>query len=363
MLKVSQTARQTVFASVPSASAWLTVRPPRAARTWSFATLSAYASPNCARIRSQNAVSRTAPGYPATRARGALVVASRQDGCSPARSPVRPQPLDGSSAPTRAWFTAAFAEPTPAQVQAWAAIGKGENALVVAPTGSGKTLAAFLWAIDKLINEPVPQDRMLRCRVLYISPLKALAVDIERNLRSPLTGVGHAARRLGTDISEIRVGVRTGDTAADERRKLSGKPPDILITTPESLFLLLTSKAREGLRGVETVIIDEVHALAGNKRGAHLALSMERLDALRRAPAGQAAARGPVQRIGLSATVRPPEEVAAFLGGSRPVTIAAPPSDKRIEVTIVVPVEDMADLELARAPDTGAAGPAGRIGR
>ena len=168
--------------------------------------------------------------------------------------------------------------------------------------------------------------------------------------------------------------MRTGDTAADERRKLSGKPPDILITTPESLFLLLTSKARDGLRGVETVIIDEVHALAGNKRGAHLALSMERLDALRRAPggrepAGQAPAgpespagpeapRGPVQRIGLSATVRPPEEVAAFLGGSRPVTIAAPPSDKRVELTIVVPVEDMADLELARAPDAGPGGPA-----
>ena len=133
----------------------------------------------------------------------------------PARSPVRTQPLDGFSAPTRAWFAAAFAEPTPAQSQAWAAIGKGENALVVAPTGSGKTLAAFLWAIDKLINEPVPQDPLLRCRVLYISPLKALAVDIERNLRSPLTGVGHAARRLGADISEILVGVRTGDTTAD----------------------------------------------------------------------------------------------------------------------------------------------------
>jgi ATP-dependent Lhr-like helicase len=287
----------------------------------------------------------------------------------PARSAVRTQPLDGFSAPTRAWFTASFAEPTPAQAQAWAAIGKGENALVVAPTGSGKTLAAFLWAIDKLANEPVPQDPLLRCRVLYISPLKALAVDIERNLRSPLTGVGHAARRLGADISEIRVGVRTGDTAADERRKLSAKPPDILITTPESLFLLLTSKAREGLRGVDTVIIDEVHALAGNKRGAHLALSMERLDALRRAPAGQPPAgqaqagreapRGPVQRIGLSATVRPPEEVAAFLGGSRPVTIAAPPSDKRIELTIVVPVEDMADLELARPPDAPATGPDG----
>jgi len=192
----------------------------------------------------------------------------------PAMSPASTQSLDGFSEPTRAWFTAAFAEPTQAQAQAWAAIGNGDNTLVVAPTGSGKTLAAFLWAIDKLANEPPPPDPRLRCRVLYISPLKALAVDIERNLRSPLTGVGHAASRLGLDISDIRVGVRTGDTAADERRKLAGKPPDILITTPESLFLLLTSKARDGLRGGEPVIVDEVHALAGDKRGAHLALSL-----------------------------------------------------------------------------------------
>ena len=294
----------------------------------------------------------------------------------PAMSPARTQPMDGFSAPTRAWFSAAFAEPTPAQVQAWAAIGQGDNALVVAPTGSGKTLAAFLWAIDKLATGPVPEDPLLRCRVLYISPLKALAVDIERNLRSPLTGVGHAAHRLGLGINEIRVGVRSGDTAADERRKLAGKPPDILITTPESLFLLLTSKAREGLRGVETVIVDEVHALAGSKRGAHLALSLERLDALRGVRAGPEAASGragtdgppgagpraPVQRIGLSATVRPPEEVAGFLGGSRPVTIAAPPSEKRIELKIVVPVEDMSDLEQARAPDTGTGGPGGPAG-
>ena len=306
----------------------------------------------------------------------------------PAMSPARTQPMDGFSAPTRAWFSAAFAEPTPAQVQAWAAIGQGNNALVVAPTGSGKTLAAFLWAIDKLATGPVPEDPLLRCRVLYISPLKALAVDIERNLRSPLTGVGHAAHRLGLSINEIRVGVRSGDTAADERRKLAGKPPDILITTPESLFLLLTSKAREGLRGVETVIVDEVHALAGSKRGAHLALSLERLDALRGVRAGPEAASGragpdgppggsgsgsgsggfgagpraPVQRIGLSATVRPPEEVAGFLGGSRPVTIAAPPSEKRIELKIVVPVEDMSDLEQARAPDTGTGVPAGPDG-
>jgi ATP-dependent Lhr-like helicase len=265
------------------------------------------------------------------------------------RAPVMSPALDGFSEATRAWFAAAFAEPTQAQAQAWTSIGRGENALVIAPTGSGKTLAAFLWAIDKLATEPVPADPRQRCRVLYISPLKALAVDVERNLRSPLTGVGHAARRLGLPEPDIRVGVRTGDTAADERRKLSGKPPDILITTPESLFLLLTSAAREALRSVETVIVDEVHALAGGKRGAHLALSLERLDALRAAAAGEADGRkpGPAQRIGLSATVRPAEEVASFLAGARPVTIVQPPSEKRIELQIVVPVEDMSDLETA----------------
>jgi ATP-dependent helicase Lhr and Lhr-like helicase len=250
------------------------------------------------------------------------------------------------SEPTASWFRAAFAEPTTAQAQAWKAIGKGENTLVIAPTGSGKTLAAFLWAIDKLASEPQPADAARRCRVLYISPLKALAVDIERNLRSPLAGVSQAMRRLGLAEPQIRVGVRTGDTASDERRQLVSKPPDILITTPESLFLLLTSRAREGLRGVETVIIDEVHALAGGKRGAHLALSLERLDALRAADQETPSAQriGPAQRIGLSATVRPPEEVASFLGGALPVTIAAPPSEKRLDLSIVVPVEDMSDL-------------------
>ena len=261
--------------------------------------------------------------------------------------------LAGFSEPTASWFRAAFADPTAAQAQAWKAIGNKENALVVAPTGSGKTLAAFLWAIDKLAAEPTPADPAQRCRVLYISPLKALAVDIERNLRSPLAGVGQAMRRLGLPEPQIRVGVRTGDTAADERRQLASKPPDILITTPESLFLLLTSRAREGLRGIETVIIDEVHALAGGKRGAHLALSLERLDALRED--GKAT---PAQRIGLSATVRPHAEVASFLGGALPVTIAAPPSDKRFELTIVVPVEDMSDLGSDGArPAAGPQGP------
>ena len=174
--------------------------------------------------------------------------------------------------------------------------------------------------------------------MLYVSPLKALAVDIERNLRAPLTGIGHAAHRLGLDEPDIKVAVRTGDTAAEERRKLAVKPPDILITTPESLFLLLTSQARETLRGVETVIVDEVHAVAGNKRGAHLALSLERLDALRGVDAA-------AQRVGLSATVRPVEEVATFLGGTRAVTVVQPPSPKRIELQVVVPVEDMTELD------------------
>ncbi len=261
--------------------------------------------------------------------------------------------LAGFSEPTASWFRAAFAQPTTAQAGAWEAIGRGEHALVIAPTGSGKTLAAFLWAIDKLAAEPTPAQAAERCRVLYISPLKALAVDIERNLRSPLAGVSQAMRRLGLAEPEIRVGVRTGDTAADERRQLASKPPDILITTPESLFLLLTSRAREGLRGVRTVIIDEVHALAGGKRGAHLALSLERLDALR----GDQAA--PAQRIGLSATVRPAEEVASFLGGGAPVTIVAPESSKRLDLRIVVPVEDMSDLETAAgARDRHLVGPA-----
>ena len=254
--------------------------------------------------------------------------------------------LTGFSEATKAWFSAAFAEPTAAQAQAWRSIGAGDHTLVIAPTGSGKTLAAFLWAIDKLATEPVPANPRHRCRVLYISPMKALAVDVERNLRSPLTGVRGAARRLGLPEPDITVGVRTGDTAADERRKMSTKPPDILITTPESLFLLLTSQARESLRGVQTVIVDEVHALAGGKRGAHLALSLERLDALR-------SAAQPAQRIGLSATVRPPEEVATFLGGALPVSIVAPPSDKRLDLQIVVPVEDMADLQTAGAPAGG----------
>jgi ATP-dependent Lhr-like helicase len=240
--------------------------------------------------------------------------------------------LDRFSEPTRTWFGAAFATPTPAQEGAWEAIGAGRHALVVAPTGSGKTLSAFLWSLDRLLRTPPPEDKRHRCRVLYISPLKALGVDVERNLRAPLTGIRHTADRLGTPVPEVRVGVRSGDTPAADRRKLTTAPPDSLITTPESLFLMLTSQARESLRGVETVIVDEVHAVAGGKRGAHLAVSLERLDALLERPA---------QRIGLSATVRPLEEVARFLGGTAPVEIVAPPSEKQWDLRVVVPVEDM----------------------
>ena len=218
--------------------------------------------------------------------------------------------LSRASAPSPATGSAAaFAAPTQAQAQAWAAIGKGENTLVIAPTGSGKTLAAFLWALDRLATAPAPADPKLRCRVLYISPLKALAVDIERNLRAPLTGIRHTARPGRCPSPTSGSAVRTGDTAADERRRLASKPPDILITTPESLFLLLTSRARDALRGVDTVIVDEVHALAGQQ--ARRAPGPVPGTAGRARTAGRA---GPAQRIGLSATVRPAEEVAVVPG-------------------------------------------------
>ncbi|WP_031162963.1 ATP-dependent helicase [Streptosporangium roseum] len=271
--------------------------------------------------------------------------------------------LDHFTPVTRDWFTGAFASPTAAQEGAWASIARGDNTLVVAPTGSGKTLAAFLWSLDRLAAEraaatggpagdpagavggrrrsredDVPAGR---CRVLYVSPLKALAVDVERNLRAPLAGMRQTARRLGLAVPEISVAIRSGDTSPQERRRFAARPSDILITTPESLFLLLTSQAREALRGVETVIVDEVHAVAATKRGAHLALSLERLDALLPQPA---------QRIGLSATVRPVNEVAAFLGGPRPAAVIQPPSEKTIEVKVVVPIEDMTELDGAPRP-------------
>jgi ATP-dependent Lhr-like helicase len=249
--------------------------------------------------------------------------------------------LHGFSPATRSWFSGAFAEPTPAQAGAWAAARAGRHALVVAPTGSGKTLAAFLWALDRLVAEPPPAEPARRCRVLYVSPLKALAVDVQRNLRSPLAGIRQAAHRLAAPMPEITVGMRTGDTPADERRRFTRTPPDILVTTPESLFLLLTSAARESLRGVRTVIVDEVHAVAGTKRGAHLALSLERLDELLETHA---------QRIGLSATVRPIDEVSTFLAGSRPVDVVRPPLAKTIEVAVEVPVPDLGALDVRPEP-------------
>ena len=247
--------------------------------------------------------------------------------------------LDRFSPATREWFAGAFVEPTAAQAGAWDAISSGSHALVVAPTGSGKTLAAFLWAIDRLLGAP-PADPRRRTRVLYISPLKALGVDVERNLRSPLVGVTQTAKRLGLPAPQVTVGVRSGDTSTQDRRTLVHTPPDILITTPESLYLMLTSAARETLLGVETVIVDEVHAVAATKRGAHLAVSLERLDALPDKPA---------QRIGLSATVRPREEVARFLGGRAPVAIVAPSSAKKFDLTVVVPVDDMSEVGTAPA--------------
>ncbi|MCC2322004.1 Lhr family helicase [Cellulomonas xiejunii] len=268
--------------------------------------------------------------------------------------------LDRFSDPTRTWFTGAFDAPTAAQVGAWEAVSGGDHALVVAPTGSGKTLAAFLWALDGLLTGEAPADPAGRCRVVYVSPLKALATDVERNLRSPLVGIRQAATRLGSTLPEVTVGIRTGDTPPAERRAFATTPPDVLITTPESLYLVLTSGARRGLAGVRTVIVDEIHAVAGTKRGAHLAVSLERLDALLEAEGGP----GPVQRVGLSATVRPVDAVAAFLGGARPpadggrpVVVVQPPSQKVIEVQVVVPVPDLGDLAAAARPGAGGTTP------
>ncbi len=247
----------------------------------------------------------------------------------------------------RAWFEASFEAPTDAQSKGWTSIAAGRHTLVLAPTGSGKTLAAFLWAIDRLSHEP-PPARERRTRVLYISPLRALAVDVEKNLRAPLTGIARAAERGGPAVAHLpTVGVRTGDTDARERRRLLREPPDILITTPESLYLMLTSSARETLRGIQTVIVDEIHAMAATKRGAHLMLSLERLAAL---------TDQPFQRVGLSATQRPLEEIARFLGGfdadgaPRPVDVVDAGVRKRLDLEVIVPVEDMAELGAAADP-------------
>ncbi|MDV2431126.1 ATP-dependent helicase [Corynebacterium tuberculostearicum] len=241
------------------------------------------------------------------------------------------------------WFRDVFAAPTAVQAQAWEKISRGEHALVVAPTGSGKTLAAFLWALNNLVERegqlalPVGSGTTgsaAGVKVLYISPLKALGVDVENNLRAPLTGIARTAENLGLDVPDISVGVRSGDTPSAERARQVRKPPDILITTPESAYLMLTSKAAGILKTVDTVIIDEIHALAGTKRGVHLALTLERLQQV----------AGDFQRIGLSATVRPLSAVSNFLGGNQPVEIVAPAAEKKWQLDVHVPVEDMSDL-------------------
>ncbi|MGI8926547.1 MAG: Lhr family helicase [Tepidiformaceae bacterium] len=256
--------------------------------------------------------------------------------------------LERFSPVARAWFRDTFAEPTRAQVLAWDAIASGRHTLLLAPTGSGKTLAAFLWCLDRLANRPQseasttpraprgrpPTDEQPRSvRVLYISPLTALSYDIERNLRAPLAGLRVAAAREGLPLPEISVGTRTGDTPTKEREDIRRHPPDILITTPESLYLMLTSRAREALRGVETVIVDEIHTMAGTKRGAHLSLSLERLEEL--------TAASP-QRIGLSATQRPLDEIARYLAGGRPVEVVDAGATRELDLRVIVPVEDMA---------------------
>jgi ATP-dependent Lhr-like helicase len=286
-----------------------------------------------------------------------------------------PAPLDTSlfHPAVREWFEAVFPGPTKPQTQGWPAIARRESTLILAPTGTGKTLAAFLWCINRLMFSPIPAKDQ-RCRILYISPIKALAVDVERNLRAPLVGIAHAAKRLGAEFHEPQVAIRTGDTPPAERARFLRHPADILITTPESLYLLLTSNSRDALRSVETVVIDEIHALVPGKRGSHLALSLERLEHL----CGR-----PLQRIGLSATQRPLEEVARYLGGVavarpkdpkelsnissapasassevlpepeaetasiayRPVTIIDASEPKRLDLRVEIPVEDMTRLD------------------
>jgi ATP-dependent helicase Lhr and Lhr-like helicase len=317
----------------------------------------------------------------------------------PSPSAVEADPFAEFHPVTAEWFKAVFDGPTAPQKQGWPVIARGESALILAPTGTGKTLAAFLWCLDRLMLHPMPRGQEDGTRVLYVSPLKALAVDVERNLRSPLAGIANIARRCGVPFREPTISVRTGDTPQKERALFRRHPADILITTPESLYLLLTSQSAEALRSVDTVIIDEIHALVPTKRGAHLALSLERLEAL---------VDKPLQRIGLSATQRPLEEVAHFLGGVeinstrstslvetvtsmapsevlvegfgpvenslpvssyggdaappryRPVTIVNASALKRLKLRIEVPVEDMARLNAVEKIPSGAASQAPR---
>jgi len=240
-------------------------------------------------------------------------------------------------APTRRWFEATFARPTPVQVAGWAAIGRGAHALLLAPTGSGKTLAAFLWCLDRLSTRA--PDAAEGVRVIYISPLKALAYDVERNLRAPLAGIERAAQALGLPFRAPTIAVRTGDTPARDRRTMLRRPADIVITTPESLYLMLGSSVRETLRFCDTVIVDEIHALAPTKRGAHLAVSLERLAAI--------TAKDP-QRVGLSATQRPLDEIGRFLGGDRDVTLVDTSEPPRLDLTIEVPVDEMETTRAGR---------------
>lgn len=260
--------------------------------------------------------------------------------------------LSTFSALTASWFRRSLGTPTEVQREAWPVIASGGNALVSAPTGSGKTLAAFLYAIDRLFVEhqasaPSSKRRPAGVRVLYISPLKALGADVARNLSHPLQGIMELAEKSqpsldSGDVKEISVAVRSGDSTPKQRRAIASHPPEILVTTPESLYLMLTSKTRGILETVDTVIVDEIHALAGNKRGAHLALSLERLDSL---------AQQPIQRIGLSATVRPLDEVARFLGGTQPVRIVSAPGDARMDLSVVEPLANMRDLTTSASDD------------
>ncbi|MEZ4236469.1 MAG: DEAD/DEAH box helicase [Myxococcota bacterium] len=263
-------------------------------------------------------------------------------------------PLEAFDPAVRQWFGESFSGPTAVQSEGWGPIAAGRSALLLAPTGSGKTLAAFLAALDRLVR--LPPDAPPGVRVLYVSPLKALVYDIERNLRAPLVGIANAASRQGRTVRAVRVDVRTGDTTARERRVQARDPADILVTTPESLYLVLGSAAREALRSVETVIVDEIHVMAAAKRGVHLAVSLERLSAL--------CERDP-QRIGLSATQRPLEEIARFLGGDRPVDIVDASGRPRLDLRVVVPVDDMEHPTVSAADAVeggGGEGPFQRVG-